>query len=237
MSTGDALVHYASNDGVATITLDDGKVNALSPATFAQLAAALDRAEAESAAVVLAGRPDLFSAGFDLKVLTAGGETTVDLLGTGFAMAERLLAFPAPVVVAVTGHALAMGLFLVLSGDLRLARTGPWKLVANEVAIGFPMPRGATEILRQRLTPAAFNRAVILAETFTPTEAVAGGLVDRLVDGDTHEVVAEAQAAAAQLAQLDRTAHVISKQRARAGTLAAIRAATNADLAELRAGP
>ena len=51
-------------------------------------------------------------------------------------LSERLLAFPTPVVIACPGHAIAMGLFLLLSGDLRIGAEGRFKLVANEVAIG-----------------------------------------------------------------------------------------------------
>jgi enoyl-CoA hydratase len=69
---------------------------------------------------------------------------------------------------ACTGHAIAMGAFLLPSGDYRIATTAPARLTANEVAIGLTVPRAATEILRQRLTPAAFQRATLLAEVFDP---------------------------------------------------------------------
>ena len=66
-------------------------------------------------------------------------------------MAHRLLAFPPPVVTAVSGHDVAMGAFLVLSTDHRIGVQGAGhRIVANEVAIGLPLPRTATEVLRQR---------------------------------------------------------------------------------------
>jgi len=106
------LVGYVLDGPVATVTMDDGKVNALSPAMFEQLGAAFDRAEADGAAVVLTGRRGRFSGGFDLGVLQQGGAESVDLVRTGFELSVRLLSFPAPVVVACTGHAIAMGAFL-----------------------------------------------------------------------------------------------------------------------------
>src|SRR5262245_28024313 len=105
------LVTYDLSDSIATITLDDGKRNALSLDVFSQLAAALDRAEADRAVVVLTGREGVFSAGFDLRTLGAGGAGASTLVLTGFELAARILAFPTPVVVACTGHALAMGAF------------------------------------------------------------------------------------------------------------------------------
>ncbi len=137
------LVTYHQAGATATIAMDDGKVNALSAQMFAELNAALDRAEAAGATVVLTGREGIFSAGFDLRVLRAGGPQAPALVRSGFELSARLLAFPAPVVVACTGHAIAMGVFLLLSGDFRLGAAGPYRITANEVAIGLTMPRAA----------------------------------------------------------------------------------------------
>src|SRR6185312_6230463 len=113
-----------------------------------------------------AGRAGVFSAGFDLKVLRAGGPNARTMLRAGFELAERMLSFPMPVVIACTGHAVAMGVFLVLSGDYRIGVAGRYKITANEVAIGITLPRAAIEICRQRLTPAHFSRATVPAEVF-----------------------------------------------------------------------
>jgi enoyl-CoA hydratase len=223
------MVSYHCADAIATITFDDGKVNALSLAALAELNAAFDRAEQDGAVVILAGRDGVFSAGFDLPVLRGGGADALAMLRAGFELAARLLGFPRPVVIACTGHAVAMGVFLLLCGDYRIGVTGPYKITANEVAIGLTMPRAAVEICRQRLTPAHFNRAVVLAEAFAPADAVTAGFLDRTVPApDLHEA---ARGAAAQLATLDRSAHVATKRRARAQALSAIRAAIDADAA------
>ena len=224
-------VTYELVDSIATITMDDGKVNALSLDMLGEINAALDRAVADGAVVVLTGRDGILSAGFDLKVLGAGGPDAVAMLRAGFELSERLLSFPTPVVVACPGHAMAMGVFLLLSGDYCIAATGPYKIRANEVAIGMTMPRAAVEILRQRLTPAAFTRATLLSETFTPDNAIEAGLVDRVVD--TIELMEVAHSTAAELAKLDMRAHAASKLRAREQTLRALRAGIEADMAEL----
>jgi enoyl-CoA hydratase len=227
----DALVSYRCTDGVATITMDDGKANVLSPAMLGSLNDALDSA-ADDTAVLLTGRPGMFSAGFDLSVLRGGGEASFEMLMGGFSLARRLLSWPRPVVVACSGHAIAMGVFLLLSGDYRIGASGEFKLTANEVAIGLTMPRTAIEICRQRLTPAAFTRAVLLSEVFGPAESVPAGFLDRVVDAS--ELAAQSRSLALQLGGLSAGAHAGSKARARQTTLAAIDVAIAADNADLR---
>lgn len=219
-------------DGVATVTLDDGKVNALSPAVLTDLHGALDRAEAEEATVVLTGRPGTLSAGFDLRVLAGGGPEALDMLTAGYRLAERMLSFPRPVVVACTGHALAMGSFVLCAADHRIGVEGPYRIGANEVAIGLPMPRAAAEIVRQRVAPTHFTRAVVLAEIFDPAGAQAAGFLDEVVP---EQALADATAATVdRLRQLDPTAHRLTKLRVRATALAALAAAIEEDDAELR---
>ena len=225
------LVGYELHDSIATITMDDGSVNALSLPMLTELGAALDRAAADRAVVVLSGRDGILSAGFDLKVLRAGGDEAIAMVRAGFELAARTLAFPMPVVIACTGHAVAMGAFLLLSGDYRVGALGPYKFAANEVAIGLTMPFAAIEILRQRLTPASFNRAVMLAETFSPQAAAETGFLDRVVEASEVQTVARSTAIA--LSSLDMRAHAASKLRARAHTLEAIRAGIDADDAAL----
>jgi enoyl-CoA hydratase len=230
------LVTYRIGDSIATITMDDGKVNALSPQMLSGLDHALDQAVADRAVVVLTGRPGVFSAGFDLRVLRAGGSDAHEMLRSGFELAERILSFPTPVVIACTGHALAMGVFLLLSGDYRVGAAGEdHKIGANEVAIGLTMPSAAVEICRQRLAPAHFNRAVINAEIYPPDEAVAAGFLDRVVPiSQLHDA---ARKSAAALGELDMAAHASTKLRTRSDSLKAIRAAIESDDAAVRATP
>jgi enoyl-CoA hydratase len=116
-----------------------------------------------------------------------------------------------------------MGVFLLLSGDYRIGASGPYKITANEVAIGMTLPHAAIEICRQRLTPAHFNRAVVLAEVYSPDNAIEAGFVDRVVGPDAvHDTAREV---ATELAKLDMAAHAATKQRARGPALQAIRAA------------
>ena len=95
------------------------------------------------------------------------------------------------------------------------------------------VPRAAVEICRQRLTPACFSRAVVLAEVFPPENAVAAGFLDRVVPAA--ELAEAAAATAAELARLDLDAHAATKLRARHQAATALREAIDADDAAYRA--
>jgi len=216
------LASFEIIDGVALIKLDDGKANALSLPMQQAFNSALDQAEQAKLPVVITGRSGILSAGFDLKTLAAGGQPAVDMLNGGIEIALRLLSFETPVVIACGGHAIAMGVFLLQCGDYRIGVAGNFKYSANEVAIGMTMPWSTIEILRQRLTPAALSRAVLLAETFTPTNGVETGLVDRVVATEA-ELLPVAIEFAKLSASLNAAAHAASKQRLRSEVVSAIR--------------
>ncbi len=121
-------VSYELEGGIATITMDDGKVNVFSIPLLRSLHAALDEAERDGAVVVLTGREGYFSAGFDLKVLSGSRDQILEILTLGATAAERVLSFPTPVVVACTGHAFPAGAFLLLAADLRIGTEGPFRI-------------------------------------------------------------------------------------------------------------
>lgn len=214
-------------DGVALITMNDGKNNLVSPAMLDALNGALDEAERAGAVVLLTGREGVFSAGFDLAILRTGVRNTFAMLMGGFKLSRRLLAFPTPVVIACSGHAIAMGAFLLLSGDYRVGTAGDFRIVANEVEIGLTMPHAAIEICRQRLKPACLDRSVLLSEAFRPESALEAGFLDELVAPE--HLHATAQAAAARYVSLDKMAHQKSKQRLRHHMLAQLDKAIEAD--------
>ena len=209
---------YELSDGVATITMDDGKVNALSKEMLGSVAAQFDRAEGDEAVVVLTGRERTFSAGFDLRTEPEGWP---EMLVAGARLAERMLSFPRPVVVACNGNAIAMGAFLLLSGDHRIGASGDFRIGLNEVAIGLTLPFFGIAIARHRLTRPYFDRCAITGVTFGPEEAQRAGFLDELVE--PAELAAAAQAAAAQLAGVNMQAHAATKLRVREEALVGIR--------------
>ena len=224
-------VTYRRGESIAVITMDDGKVNALGPTMQQALNEALDDADRdEVGALVIAGNQRVFSAGFDLKILTAGQvQPAIDMFKGGFELSHRLLSYPKPVVMACTGPAIAMGSFLLCSGDHRIAAPG-YTIQANEVAIGMVLPHAALAIMKLRLTPSAYQQAVGLSKTFFGESALAAGFIDEI---DLPEaVLGRAQEAALEFTKLNLGAHAASKLRARADALTELRARINAVPAE-----
>lgn len=221
------LVHYTLTDGVATITLSNGKVNALSPEVITDINSALDQAERDAAVVILTGQVGILSGGYDLKVMKTGPEATRDMVAAGSQLTLRMLAHPQAIIVACSGHAVAKGAFLLLACDYRIGVEGAFQIGLNEVKIGMTMHQVGIALARDRLTPAAFQRAVINAEMFGPRAALAAGFLDQVVAPD--QLMITAQAVAQQLRQLDSNAHTQTKRKTRKTLLDTLAAAIDVD--------
>jgi enoyl-CoA hydratase len=224
------LLNIAEQDTHVVLTMDDSKANALSFDMFDALNAGLDAAAQAQKVVVITGRPGRFSAGFDLSVMSRADESTMRLLRTGAALSQRLLTFDTPVVLAVSGHALAMGALLCLSADYRIGVRGNFKIGLNEVAIGMTLPWFGVELARDRLAGTYFGPCVGLAKICDPDTAVEAGFLDEAVD---EEAFAERVAdTAAGLSQLDMPAHRGSKARVREVLFARLEEALQRDFAD-----
>jgi len=228
--SGSPRITVTARDGVATLTMDDGKVNAMSPAMLTDLHDAFEAAtsDPDTKVILLASSAKVFSAGFDLSVFASGLEGTLAMLRLGAELAERILGCPKPVVTACAGHTYPMGAFLMLAADLRLAAEGDYTIGMNEVKIGLTLPQFAIELARHRLTPAHFNRCLMTGEMLPPAEAALAGFVDKVVPAE--QLMDQARYAAHRLTQIDMTAHAGSKAKARGPALAALRAAIDAEL-------
>ena len=208
---------------VALITMDDGKANAVNFDLMEAMNAALDKAEADAKAIVLAGREGRFSGGFDLGMM--GDFTPEDserLLDRASELVLRLYGGPLPVVAACTGHAIAMGVFLIMSCDTRVGTSGDFKLGANESITGMRLPAFAIELARERLSPRHQTRAMVQAFIYGPEGAVEAGYLDMLAEPG--KVVDTALGIAGKLAQLPGHAYAYQKSAMRKPALDAIRA-------------
>lgn len=221
-------VAYELDGPVATVTMDDGKVNAFSIAMLQAVHGALDQAEHDEAVVLLRGREKYFSAGFDLKGFSSGVDGVIEMLTLGATLCERILSFPRPVLAVCGGHAIAAGAFVLLASDMRIGVDGAFQMGLNEVKIGLTVPWFAIELARYRLHPSHFDRAVVNATMYSPQEAIAPGFLDLVVAPE--ELQAASTQAAAQLAELNAAAHAATKLRARSNALKAIRSAIETEL-------
>lgn len=227
----DGPIRYELLDGVATLTMDDGKANVMNLRMLDALNAALDRASADKAIVVLTGRPGMFSGGFDLSVFKQGDPKAVfEMLVAGARMSQRLLAHPQPVLAACSGHAIAMGLFLLLCADVRVGLKHGATFQANEVQIGMKLPFFALEVCRQRLAPAYVNLVGATAQPYSGDQAVAAGLLDYAVAPESF--LASTQEQVARLRKLHPDAFSATKTRLRETALKAIELAIERDIAD-----
>jgi enoyl-CoA hydratase len=226
----DDLVRYSLEGAVAMLHMDDGKANAISHEMAVRLNQCLDNALADSArAVVISGRPGRFCAGFDLPTMQSGVDEARELLRVGGDLAVRLFSFPAPVVLAVTGHALAMGAILLMASDVRVGAAGTFKIGLNEVRIGMPVPRFATELADDRLSRRHLDAAVNLAAIYDPETAVAAGFLDEVVD--EADVISTAMERATTLAsELHPGPFAVTRENRRSTVLARIKAGLASDV-------
>lgn len=205
--------------GVARIEIDDGKANALSAARLSALSAALEEARRENAIAVIAGRPGIFSAGFDMKTFAQGASASREMVLAGVRAIVEILGHPRPVVTFCTGHAYPMGAFLMLAADMRLGIDGDFRIGMNETAIGIAVPEFALTLARARLNPAACA-SIPAARMYAPREAVAAGYLDFV--GVEAEMRVRLETEIANLQQLSPAAFASTKARMNKSLIAAV---------------
>ena len=211
------LVSYQCADGVALLSICNGKANAVSPDVIAAFNQALDRAEQDGAVVIITGQPGILSGGYDLKVMMASPESALTLVAQGSALARRMLAYPYPIIIACSGHAVAKGAFLLLSADYRIGVEGAFTIGLNEVRIGMTMHHVGITLARDRLRKSAFQRSVINAEMFNPQSAKDAGFLDEVVAPE--ELMNAAHRMAQQLKTINLKAHAKTKLKVRKNLL------------------
>ena len=214
-------MNYELCNEVAIVSLDDGKANVVGHSFIDELNEALNRAEQDSAgAVILRGREGIFSAGFDLGEFKKGAEAGMSMVSKGMQLLIRLYSFPLPLVVACTGHGIAMGAFIILACDKRIGVRGKFKITLPETAIGMELPAVMMELTASRISPQYITRVVIQSEVFDPDQALEIGFLDEVVEVGALDD--KAMAIAKQLAQLPGVQYAANTLLARKKTLLAM---------------
>lgn len=222
---------YTLEGTTAVLHMDDGKANALSDAMIEGIVASLARAEKEASAIVLAGRADRFCAGFDLKVMMSGPDNAKALLRRGADLLMKLYGVSVPLVIACTGHALAGGALVLLTGDVRIGAAGAYRIGLNEVSIGMPVPVLAMELARDRIVGTELGRATLQGTIYDPEGAARVGYLDAVVPAG--DVLARAKEEATRLTSLSRTAYAATKTRLRGKTIEHILGSLESDMVSL----
>jgi enoyl-CoA hydratase len=178
------VIESTTKDGVAVLAMRHGKANALDTELCQALCGALDDVAAEgAAAVVLTGTGTVFSAGVDLKRVTAEREEYVATF-----LPELRLAFTRWTVMA----------------------RGPGRAGVTELLVGVPFPAVALELLRLRAGDAQARPLALSGATFGAGEALARGLVDEAVPAA--ELAGRSLAAAQRLAALGPAFGITKRQ-------------------------
>lgn len=175
------------DEGVRILRIDNGKPNAVSTAMSTELMAALEAAEKDTNAVVITGRPGMFSAGFDLGTMGEGPKAAAEMVANGGKLALAIYNHPKPIVGAISGHAVAMGLFMAMVCDYRIGAAGKFKYQANETAIGMTLPDFAIQFARAALSKRHFDRVIVQSEQYGPEGARDCGMIDEVVEADALE--------------------------------------------------
>lgn len=193
------MVDFIIEGDVAHLTLNNGKANAFGIAQIEAAMVAMERAKTEAKAVVLAGSPGMFSAGYDLNEIQEGPDSVAALLNGGSRLMLQLLEHPQPVVAACSGHAIALGALILLACDTRIGAEGAFKIGLNETQIGLSLPVFAFALTRARIEKARQHNVVLEAQLYDPAGAAALGFLDEVVDAG--ELMGRATDVATQLAQ------------------------------------
>ena len=198
------------HDDVSIITLDDGKANVFSANMSNTINALLDEVPDDKGSLLFTGRPGLFSAGFDLKTISGGdSKAALEMTTAGFKLLSRIYSFPRPVIAASSGHAIALGAFLLCCADYRLGAAGNFIVQANETRNGMAIPTPILEISKSRILKNHWYRAILNAEAYPISDSVDAGYIDEVVDPD--ELMPKSLEVAKDLATLSHPHYKLTK--------------------------
>jgi Delta3-Delta2-enoyl-CoA isomerase len=182
-----------SLDGIATLIIRRGKVNALNGPTVTSLRRAFEDAERDqnTRAVILTGAGKFFSFGFDVPELFALTPEAFTSFVTGFtALYRYMFLFPKPILAAINGHAVAGGCMLALACDYRLMTSDAGTIGLNEVSFGATVFAGSVEMLRFCVGSAAASEILLGGALYSAADALRLGLVHEAVPGPALEASA-----------------------------------------------
>ncbi len=222
------FVRVEDRGGVLVVALDRPPANAFSLELVSELRAALRDSGGARALVLTSANPKLFSAGWDLpRVIALDRDGMKDFFESYCDLVREVFAYPAPLVAALPGHAIAGGLIVAAAADERCAAEGAGRFGLSEVALGVPLPASCLELFRYLLGGRRMERLAASAQNVAGESAVALGLVDNLVPAAA--LLDFALERAGQLARGSFAAYAEVKRRARAEALARFDAARKDD--------
>ena len=175
-------------DDVSVISLDDGKVNVFSIEMLEAINNCLNDVPKDSGSLVIKGKEGIFSAGFDLKTFASGDMEKISKMSDlGMRFMYDIFTFPRPVIAALSGHTIAMGLFVACGCDYRIGLKGDFVTQANEVRNNMDIPTSIMQIAASRISKKHAYSVLLHADPYPFPKAVDAGIIDELVDESDFE--------------------------------------------------
>jgi enoyl-CoA hydratase/carnithine racemase len=210
------MIESAIADGVAVLTIQHGKANALDIEFCTALSdrfGALRTADAK--AIVLTGTGKIFSAGVDLKRVSEGGATYVrDFLPSLHRLYETIFFHPKPVIAAINGHAIAGGCVLAACADRRIMARDVGRIGVTELLVGVPFPALAFEIVRFAVPARVLPEVIYSGATYPTDAAIDRGWIDEIAE--PAELIEDAVAVALELTEISPATFAQTKAQMRA---------------------
>ena len=206
----DQIATLTTEGDVSIITLNDGKANVFSPEMSSTVSNLLDQVPGDKGSLVITGRTGIFSAGFDLKIISSGdADAVAAMVKTGFTLLARIYNFPRPVIAACSGHGVALGAFLLCCADYRLGAKGQFIVQANETRNNMSIPTPILEISKSRISKTHWYRAILNAEAYPVEKAIEPGYLDEVTEPDN--LMIRAMEVANDLASLGHPHYKLTK--------------------------
>jgi Delta3-Delta2-enoyl-CoA isomerase len=209
------MLEIVDHGRVREVRLAHPPANAMSPELISKLLEKLEQSANTADAVVVSGRPGMFSAGLDIPALLPLDRAALLNFWHLFLDLLRTIAhMPVPTVFALTGHAPAGGIVISLFGDYRIMSRGNYKTGLNEVQVGLVVSPVIKNALVRLIGPHPAEKILVPGAMLSPDQALAIGLVDELAD-TPEATVARAVNWCEYLLSLPRNAMTLTRQLAR----------------------
>lgn len=175
------MIEIIDHDTVRELRLNRPPVNALDVPLIEALSAAIKEGTESADALVLSGRPGMFTAGLDVPALLQLDRAgTEHFVRSFFGLMEMITCSPVPIASAITGHSPAGGTVLVVFTDYRVMCKGKFVMGLNEVQVGLAVPAPIFNAFARWVGRRQAERLAVSGKLISPVEAFDAGLVDQL---------------------------------------------------------